>query len=497
MQIDVNNCATTPSQIKPINDTCIVAGTNLSLSVRATNSRLYLLTLGATGGPFQINPSATFFSSPSTSPVTGTFHWSPSCTQVQLLPYLVTFKVTDSSPDPLATYKSVFIRVIAPAPTGLTAKPSGASITLNWNNAPCNNTLGNNPLIGYLIYRKNSCDPWKHSACETGVPSYTGYTLIGSTAPTVTTFTDNNNGQGLISGIDYSYIIVANYSDGSQSYASTHVCAKLVRDVPIITNVSVISTGSEASIWTHWVKPIGTSGNLDTIANPPPYEYRLMKAPGFNPASSAFTQVASYSYSSFSQLTDTGFVSTNLNTQDSAYTYRVYFYSNGRLVGSTNTASSVFLTTSPTDNIINLSWQEIVPWTNYRYKIYRETSPGSNVFTFLDSTTAQTYADTGLVNGKIYCYKIISIGQYSDTTLPRPLYNKSQIKCDIPIDIIPPCQPTLTMNNDCERITNLLSWTNPNTYCSNDGMKYYIYFAFTNDASLQRIDSILNINTIT
>jgi gliding motility-associated-like protein len=119
------------------------------------------------------------------------------------------------------------------------------------------------------------------------------------------------------------------------------------------------------------------------------------------------------------------------------------------------------------------------------------------VFTFLDSTTAQTYADTGLVNGKIYCYKIISIGQYSDTTLPRPLYNKSQIKCDIPIDIIPPCQPTLTMNNDCERITNLLSWTNPNTYCSNDGMKYYIYFAFTNDASLQRIDSILNINTIT
>ena len=500
MQINVDACPNTPPKIKNINDTCIVAGSNLSLNVTATDAEINIVSLTATGGPLETNPRATFISSPSFSPVTGVFNWSPNCTQVQFLPYSVTFKATDSDfNNPLAGFKSIFIRVIAPAPSSLTATPSGAGITLNWNNALCNSTLGNNPLIGYSIYRKNSCDPWKHSACETGVPSSIGYTLIGSTAPTVTSFIDNNNGQGLISGIDYSYIIVANYSDGSQSYASINVCAKLVRDVPIITNVSVISTGTKDSIWTHWVKPIATSGNLDTIANPPPYEYRLMKAPGFNPASNSFTQVVSYSYSSFSQLTDTGFVSTNLNTQDSAYTYRVDFYSNGKLVGATNTASSVFLTTSPAaiGKQINLSWQEIVPWSNYRYKVYRETSPGSNVFTFLDSTVTQSYADTGLVNHKKYCYKIVSIGQYSDATIPRPLYNHSQIQCGIPIDKTPPCQPTLTMNNDCERIKNSLFWTNPNTYCSNDALKYFIYFEFTKDGPLQVIDSVLNINTTT
>ncbi len=368
---------------------------------------------------------------------------------------------------------------------------------VDWNDPLCNSLLGNNPLINYSVYRKNTCDPWVHGPCETGVPTYTGYIKIATTLPAVTTFADNNNGQGLINGIDYSYLIVANYTDGSQSYSSTKVCAKLVRDVPIITNVSVISTGTNDSIWTHWVKPIGSSTNLDTIANPPPYEYRLLKAPGFSPAAASFSQIASYTYPTYSALTDTGFVSLHLNTRDSAYTYRVDFYSTTVLVGSTNTASSVFLTTTPTDNKINLTWSEIVPWSNYRYYVYKETTPGSLTFTFVDSTVTQSYTDTGLVNGKNYCYKIVSLGQYSDTTLPRPLYNSSQIKCDMPIDRIPPCQPTVTVNNDCENIINTLVWTNPNNYCSDDAMKYFLYFGYTIDGPLQLIDSVTDINTLT
>lgn len=496
MQIDVESCINNPPQIKNINDTCIAAGSNLNINVTATDTELNIVSLAASGGPLEITPTASFNSSPSFSPVTGTFNWTPNCTQVQLLPYLVTFKATDSNPTELVDFESVFIRVIAPAPTGLIATPSGASMSLNWNSAVCNNTLGDNPFTGYLVYRKNSCDPWVHSACETGVPSYTGYSLIGTTTPSITTFTDNNKGQGLINGVDYSYIVVAIYSDGSQSYASLKVCAKLIRDVPIITNVSIISTGSNDSTWTHWVRPIGASGNLDTIANPPPYEYRLMRAPGFNPASTSFTQVASYTYAAFSQLTDTGFVSTNLNTQDSAYTFRVDFYSNGTLVGSTNTASSVYLTTAPTDNKLILSWTEIVPWSNFRYDVYRETAPGSSVFVFLDSTLTPTYTDTGLVNGENYCYKVVSIGQYSDTALPHPLYNSSQIKCGSPIDRIPPCQPSLVVTKDCDNVKNTLSWLNPNTYCSDDGMNYYVYFAYTKDATLQLIDSITDMNIV-
>lgn len=496
MQINVESCSNIPPEIEDINDTCITAGSNLNINIRATDDDVFnTLTLTATGGPFNISPNASLVTSPSTTPVTGAFNWSPDCFQVRLLPYLVTFKVTDNSADPLVDFESVFIRVIAPAPTGLTATPAGTSITVDWNDTPCNSVLGDNQFIGYTVFRKNSCDTLIISKCETGVPSTTGYTEIGTTGTSETTFTDNNSGQGLINGVDYSYIVVANYSDGSQSYSSANVCAKLIRDVPIITNVSVISTGVNDSIWTHWAKPIGTSGDLDTVVFPPLYEYRLMVAGGFSPTENSFTQVVNYTYPSFSALTDTGFVSANLNTQDSAYTYRVDFYSNDSLVGSTGTASSVFLSSEPTDNAIDLTWQENVPWENYRYDVYRETTPGSAIFTFLDSTVSSSYSDTGLVNGDNYCYKIISIGQYSDTALPRPLYNESQIKCDVPVDRIPPCQPGLVVDNNCETVINSLSWTNPNTYCSDDGMKYFIYFASTTTAPLELIDSILDINT--
>ncbi len=489
MQITVSACTDTAPKINYVRDTCITAGTNLNFPVTATDVEVNkVLTLSASGGPFLLSPAASFSSVPAVSPVTGQFSWSPNCAQVQLLPYLVTFKVTDSNPmTPLIDFESVFIKVIAPAPTGLTAVPSGSSMLLNWNAASCHDTLGNNPFLGYKIYRKNVCSTWIPSACETGVPSYTGYTLIGSALPSVLSFTDNNNGQGLINGIDYSYVVIAYYADGSQSYASANVCAQLVRDVPIITNVSVFSTGLNDSIMVRWVKPIGSSSNFDTIANPPPYEYRLMQAPGFNPIASAFTQVTSYVQPSYYQLTDSSFISTGLNTQDSAYTYRVDFYSNNLFKGSTSTASSVYLISIPFDKKINLSWQAFVPWTNYRYDIYRAIPVGSSVFVKIDTSVTTSYIDTGLVNGLSYCYKIVSVGQYSDIALPRPLYNSSQIKCDRPIDLVPPCQPNFTVANDCDLFQNTISWTNPNTYCCNDAAQYNLFFSPTLEGSLELI----------
>ncbi len=497
MQIDVAPCNNNPPKIRNINDTCIAAGTNLHFPVKADDAGTYIVTLNATGGPFQMNPAATFISTPSLSPVTGQFNWNPICTQVQLLPYLVTFKATNSNPNPLVDFKSVFIRVIAPAPTGLTASPSGTSMVLHWNIAPCHDTAGNNPFLGYLIYRKNNCTPWVPGPCEVGVPGYSGYTQIGSVPQYAASFTDNNNGQGLTNGIDYSYIIVAHYADGSQSYASAKACAQLVRDVPIITNVSVLSTGLHDSIFIHWVRPIGTITNLDTVANPPPYEYRLMQAAGFNPAAAAYSQVASYTQPAFYLLTDTSFIDTGIDTQDSAYTYRVDFYSHGLLKGSTSTASSVYLKTVPLDKKINLSWQEFVPWTNYRYDIYRASPSGTSAFLKIDTSITQSYIDTGLVNGVNYCYKILSVGRYSDTALPRPLYNSSEKKCDKPVDLVPPCQPTFTVANDCNLFQNTISWINPNTYCCHDAVQYNIYFSPTADGALQVIYSSTNMNTTT
>ena len=132
--------------------------------------------------------------------------------------------------------------------------------------------------------------------------------------------------------------------------------------------MSVTATGPDATgtIWAHWAKPLGSFPDLDTIANPGPYEYRLMKAQGATGPLS-YTPVASYIYPAFWQLTDTGYVNHGVNTQDSSYTYRVDFYSNGLFKGSTHTASSVFLSSAPTSNQVTLSWQEYVPWVNDQY----------------------------------------------------------------------------------------------------------------------------------
>ncbi len=502
MQITVGSCANNPPQINNINDTCVVAGTNLDFNVNATDTETNAIILTASGGPFTLTPAATFSSvttpgSPSTA--TGSFHWAPGCQEVRLLPYLVAFKAADSDPGTtLVNFESVFIRVIAPAPTGLTATPSGASIILNWNHPFCDST-GTNPLKKYYIYRKNSCDPWTPSACETGVPSYTGYSFIGTTNYNASplSFTDNNGGAGLTNGIDYSYIVVAYYNDGSQSIASQHVCARLVRDVPIITNVSVISTGTNDSIWTHWVKPIGTTTDLDTIANPPPYEYHLMRAVGFNPPASSFSEITTYTYPAFWKMTDTGYISSALITDTNPYTYRVDFYSNGIFKGSTNTASSVFLTTTPGDKKINLSWQQYVPWVNYMYKIYRGATSSPGTFTFIDSTTNQNYIDSNLVNEVNYCYRVLSIGEYSDTSLPSPLRNFSEVKCDSPVDLIPPCQPNFDVTTSCDDLQNVISWTNPNTYCCNDAVQYTIYFAPSVNDPLQIIYTSTNLSITT
>lgn len=490
MQIDVASCTNTKPNINPINDTCIVAGTNLNFMVTATDAETNVLILSATGGPFGLSPAATFNSLPSTSPVFGTFSWTPNCSQIKLTPYLVTFKVKDSDPStPLVDFESVFIRVIAPAVTGLTANPIGSSIVLNWNAATCN--MSPNPLTGYKVYRKNSCDPFTPAPCETGLPSTAGYTLIGTTNNTTLTFTDNNGGAGLTHGTTYSYIIVAYYYDGSQSIASTNVCTQLVQDVPIITNVHVMTTNnSTGDIWVHWVKPIAGAGNLDTIANPPPYQYRLVKIGTASP-------LVTYSYTSYSALTDTGFVSSLLNTQSLQHTYRVDFYSNGNLLGSTNTASSVFLNSSPSDNKVILTWTESVPWINYIYYVYREIPTGSGTFVQIGTTTSQTYTDTGLANGVQFCYKVISEGQYSDPALPRPLFNASQIKCETPWDFTPPCQPGLNVITDCGIGDNVLTWTNPNNSCADDVVQYNVYFAPTTDAALQLIHTTTNLNDTT
>jgi gliding motility-associated-like protein len=189
------------------------------------------------------------------------------------------------------------------------------------------------------------------------------------------------------------------------------------------------------------------------------------------------------------QLSDTTFIHNGINTETVAHTYIIEFYANGQFVGAGQKASSVFLSLSSSDNKIKLSWQHQVPWNNYKYYIYKK-GPSAIVFTLRDSTALKTYTDTGLVNGALYCYKVLAQGEYSDPTIIRPLLNFSQEACAKPIDQTPPCAPKLEVIADCEAPSLVLQWNNPNHICSDDAVKYNLYFAETDGEDLTLKDSI-------
>ena len=371
--------------------------------------------------------------------------------------------------------------MVAPAVQNLTASPLGNSIILNWDKSICGN------VAGYKIYRSTECRQLEPDNCQTGLPPNSGYFFIGETnSADITTFTDNNNGRGLKHGIVYSYVVTSYMSDGSESLVSKEACTSLIKDVPVITNISITSTDkTEGTVYTAWSKPT----ELDTIKIPGPFRYIIYRSQEIN--NPIFTKI-----DSLNNLNDTIYNDLHINTLDYQYTYRIDLYSVNPAkrfkIGSTDPATSVFLTIQPTDNKLILTWNVDVPWINDKYIIYRKM-PKALQFDSLTWTSGKTYTDTALVNNAEYCYYIKSIGKYSETGIINPIINLSQQQCAIPIDNVSPCPPHLSVTSDCgDRKTNFLKWTNPNFSCADDVVQYLIFYSKTDKQDFSLITSITN-----
>lgn len=473
MQLTVINCQNDPPVITTITDTCVVAGDMLTFPVSATDVNTGdRITLTGTGSVFSgLNP-AIFPPVTGVSPVVSVFSWTTTCDNIRQAPYQLYFEAKDNgNPVNLSDYRQVNITVKAPAPTGVTASPLSGRVNISWNSSSCLNA------IGYRIYRRRGALGTTPDCCSSQSPISLGYTLVGSTnSISDTTFTDASS---FAIGEEYCYAITAIFPISYESCLSAESCVKLKKDVPIITNVTVNttnpSTGIDSIVW-------AKASEIDSLVNfPPPYLYKVYHRNGFTGAN-----VLIYTSPFYTQLylSDTSYVHANINTQTSANTYKVEMYhrvgTDTVLVGGTNDASSVFLTTIPNDNRITLNWTENVPWTNSSYEVYRGNSIGG-IFNLIGTTSSQTYVDSNLINGATYCYKVKSIGQYSDPSLVNPIENFSQEVCDSPIDLTPPCPPVLAIDNDCEDEMNYLSWTNPNNSCADDVTRYRIFYSPTPD----------------
>lgn len=462
LQITVSACSNNPPVISGTQDTCIVVGDTLNLNFNATDADGNNIIFTATGGPlFSGVNAASFTTTAVSSNVSGNLFWIPQCSEIQKNKYLVSFKAADDGDPNLVDFHSLFVKVIASEPKNITSTVLTNAISLNWNKVNCTQALK------YKIYRKQGPSGWSPSYCETGVPAYTGFQLLGETSSVNdTTFIDNNSGSGLISGANYCYRVIAVYPDGSESRASEEVCNQLRKDVPIITNVSVNSTSSTTGqIYMAWSKPT----EHDTAVFKGPYKYLLYRG----------TSISNLAViDSTNSINDTIYTDNNLDTKNNQYIYRVDIYNlfNGTrdLMGRSTIASSVYLNLVPSDNQITLYWNENVPWTNTQHVIYKYNTT-TLVYDSINITSNSNFVDTGLVNGSTYCYKVKSIGGYSSTGLIYPIVNFSQEICAEPIDNVLPCEPILSIDENCELKENKLSWISFYDDCDNDVITYNIY----------------------
>lgn len=466
MQVNIEACVNRPPVIDPLGPFCVEAGSTLNFQVTATDPDGDDLILSATGGPFEVTPSATF-PNPATGPqpLTAQFSWTPSCDQVRFQPFFVTFRAEDepSIPIPLVEIQTVEIRVVAPAPQNPLAVGNGSVIDLSWDPNACAQANG------YDVYRRKGSYGFTPAQCETGVPEYTGYEYWGSTVGwSSTSFTDSVDVE---QGVQYCYMVVATFDDRSESYASVEFCAELPKTLPIVTHVDVgVTDPVNGEIEVRWIP----ARDLDSVAFPPPYSYVLERSPELDGVN--YTTVVTLPD------TDTNYIDIGLNTVDLGWNYRVRLLNGPQAteVGISGDASSIFAIATPRDEAIELHFDYLTPWVNDTIIVYAETIPGSGVFDSIGLTTNGVFRDTGLVNGNEYCYYGLGVGRFTGTNMPAPLLNRSQVVCAEPDDNEAPCAPEVTWSADCEAGQLQLNWVVP-PGCPSDIASYNIYYRASPD----------------
>ncbi|MDW3193497.1 MAG: gliding motility-associated C-terminal domain-containing protein [Cytophagales bacterium] len=508
MQIIITDGDNERPELEVPDPICVEAGELVEETIFGTDPDGHQVRLEAFGGPFEVLSPASVIPDPplfQTPPAELDFSWSTVCGHVRDAPYTVQFKVTDDPVNQfgekvgpsLVEFGSWEITVVGPAPTGLGAVAgSGRSIQLDWDSYSCPNAQT------IQVWRRVGDFGFVADDCLVGIPENSGYQLIEEIPAFNTSYLDDDRGRGLAPGAKYCYRLVAKFPlpEGGTSYASEEICLTLEADSPVMTNVDVNRTGEDGEIIVRWTPPY----EINDGQFPPPYRYDLFRAPGLGLTGTP-ELIAS-------NLTDTSFADSGINTLIRGYSYRVaLFDGGGTFVDSSAIASSVRLELSPSVNSIEMDWSANVPWSNniqdypYHYIYRNNVLSDATEIVLIDSVRVAgggfTYLDDGSFNGVAldedteYCYFVTTFGAYDNSPLiPEPLINRSQILCAQPSDIIPPCEPIsvrLNDNVDCESrllgasctrnsFENNLAWeADPAEGCDDDIESYNIYFSPT------------------
>lgn len=463
MQIEVYQTNNKPPVISTDIEICIEADSLVKHTITATDPNNDLITLTANGAPFVMPESTALFVQTVSEPgyAEAVFSWQSTCNHIRKQPYTLNIKAEDnSSPVSLVDISNIGILVVGPAVKDLTIASSTSTISLSWSPNYCPNAQG------YNIYRKIDSSGFVPEFCQIGVPPSTGYKKIASLNGRSNNIYDD---QSISQGHHYCYLVTTFFGDGAEGYASEEICASLVRGIPTITNVSVLETSTtQGKIYVAWAKPT----EIETGIAPGPYQYVVFRSEGYfgeNPIEIAI----------MNDINDTIFYDSLLNTTNNPYSYQIEFYNNEPgnrfLIGTPNTASSIFLIIDQMENALKLNFNKSVPWVNTEYSVFRY-SETINDYDSVGTTSKGFYIDQGLINGKEYCYFARSAGSYSVPGIIDPIINLSQKTCAESIDTTAPCPPAVTVNSFCDSVFNKIKWVFKDT-CNNDVMVYKLYYS--------------------
>ena len=448
MQIVVKASTNRRPEVQIPANLCVVAGTNIVKTITGTdpdNNPVLLFGYG-TFAPITFEQTT-----PGPPVARGTFRWPTECRDVRREPYQFTFKAQDvpgGGETPLIDEKVWQVTVVGPPPQNLQALRQGTSsrVILTWDRYIC-------PQASQiLVYRKEGSAAFVPDTCQTGIPAGLGYVRVGAVGANLSAFADDNNGQGLERGKTYCYRIYAVFPlpKGGESLASAEACVTIGGNSALLTNVTVDRTATSGQVTVKWTRP---SGQLAFVA---PAGYRLFRAPGQGVDAAATTFRRVFITSS---LTDTVFVDAGRNTLDSAFTYKLEFFSRDN---TSPAAPEIRETTAPASSVRLagqvdatggnvLSWTYNVPWDNTGQPtlVYRRDFTGTTftqISTVTSTASGGTYTDRGtaaapLRAGQTYCYYVQTTGDYPGADQPKNLVNLSQELCIAPV----PCTPILTL----------------------------------------------------
>ncbi|GAA4850342.1 gliding motility-associated C-terminal domain-containing protein [Algivirga pacifica] len=531
MQIIVKDVLNLRPNLSIPMDTCIVAGNilqapisaqDISERVCASGDRdpsIDSVSLSMVAGPVISPPgkNPVFNLSTAALPIgqaEGSVQWETNCLDIREEPYQFIFQALDH-PEPnrpelnaslqLGDMKTWKVKVLGPAPQGITATPdqSNNSITLNWDNYTCDRAET------IHIYRRRGSYNFE-PVCETGVPDFTGYEKIAEVDATDTSYMDEN----LDRGTNYCYRIYVTFGgpQGGESLASAEACA-FIPDVFYMTQVSVMETSNtNGSIQVSWTQPEASLVENQVVT------YEVFRGLNDNLLDGE---------SILQNTTDTTFIDSGLDTENQTYYYWATVYGNGTPLDTTQAASTVGVQVQPLEKEISLNWFSDTPWSisTTRFPIhyiYRKEIGKDDQFLLIDSVDITQnglwYLDEGsedhpLEDKVTYCYKILTQGSYDFDGLPEPLLNYSPEICSTLLDTIAPCPPVLSLlpyeckvdqetylpTDDCKEIfKNSLTWEDSTgDSCEEDIQGYNIYYSSHRAESkddMERIASVGKVN---